>query len=90
MVKETKKAPAAKPVEKKEDAVVKAPKVEEPEPTYSGISLGTVTSVTTGRNKSGMNWKKNSSQSAFHKGPPITYLKSMELKAQMKRIRERV
>ena len=57
---------------------------------FNGVSLGTVQNVTIGRNKSGQPWKKCSKKSAFHKGPAISYEKSMELKAQMQRIRERV
>ena len=37
-----------------------------------------------------MPWKKGSKRSEFSKGPPISYLKSMEEKARLKRIRERV
>ena len=41
------------------------------------ISLGTTSAQTTGRNKCGMAWKKESKRSQFSKGPPIAYLKSM-------------
>ena len=66
-------------------------KPEEPakEPDFKGIvSLGgsSVASSTIGRNKSGMPWKKASKRSQFNKGPPISYLKSMEEKARLKRI----
>ena len=61
------------------------------EPDFKGIvALGSVSSTTVGRNKSGMPWKKTSKRSNFTKGPPISYLKSMEEKARLKRIRERV
>ena len=92
MVKKTKKTVVSEQVsktvqltaEKKEDA-------QEPEPEVSGvISLGTSRGTEVGRNKSGMPWKKSSKRSEFSKGPPIAYLKSMEEKARIKRIQERV
>ena len=52
--------------------------------------MGTNKKLTVGRNKSGMPWKKSSKRSEFSKGPPVSYLKSMEEKARLKRIRERV
>ena len=58
---------------------------------FTGVtSLGTDSCVTIGKNKSGMPWKKSSKRSQFSKGPPISYLKSMEEKTRLKRIRERV
>ena len=65
------------------------PVVEEPEWTGS-VSLGTNSKKAVGRNKCGMAWKKESKRSSFSKGPPIAYLKSMEEKERLKRIRERV
>ena len=52
--------------------------------------MGGGKSITVGRNKSGQPWKKTSKKSEFHRGPPVSYLKSMEEKARLKRIRERV
>ena len=67
-------------------AEVKGQKKEE----SKGVTLGSGRAQTVGRNKSGMPWKKGSKRSEFSKGPPISYLKSMEEKARLKRIRERV
>ena len=68
-----------------------AAKQTETEPEFTGsVSLGTNTKLTTGRNKCGMAWKKESKRSQFSKGPPISYLKSMEEKARNKRMQERV
>jgi len=65
--------------------------VEEVEEEWTGsVSLGTSSKKIVGRNKCGMAWKKESKRSSFSKGPPIAYLKSMEEKERLKRIRERV
>ena len=73
-------------IETKDDAPAKGQKKEE----SKGVTLGSGIALTVGRNKSGMPWKKNSKRSEFSKGPPVSYLKSMEEKARLKRIRERV
>ena len=79
----TKKVAESKPEETKSTVA----KTNQSEPEVSGcISLGTVSNVTVGRNKGGQPWKKGSKRSEFSRGPPISYLKSMEEKARLKRI----
>ena len=87
-----KKAANKKVVSKKEEAApvketptkaVPEKKEEEAEEAVplNGISLGSVKSLTVGRNKCGNPMKKGSSKSPHHRGPPISYTKSMERKA---------
>ena len=84
--KATAETAASKPAAQKDNG-----KAEQEQPEYKGaISLGSTIGKTVGRNKSGMPWKKSSKRSEFSKGPPVAYLKSMEEKARLKRIRERV
>ena len=81
--------PASKKQLSEEKTTAEVAKEEEAE--FKGcVSLGTTRSSVTGRNKCGMAWKKQSKRSEFSRGPPIAYLKSMEEKARLKRIQERV
>ena len=74
-----------------DDAIPTKESKEESEPEFKGsVSLGTSKARVIGRNKCGMPWKKSSKRSNFSKGPPVSYLKSMEEKERLKRIRERV
>ena len=61
-------------------------KEEVPDDFVGQKSLGTVRATNVGRNKCGMPWKKSSKRSEFSRGPPVSYLKSMEEKARIKRI----
>ena len=61
-------------------------KEEVPDDFIGQKSLGTIRSASVGRNKCGMPWKKSSKRSEFSRGPPVSYLKSMEEKARIKRI----